>query len=128
MKPKKYVLSGGPGSAKSSILLGLEQRGEYVVREAAEDYIRYRHAQGQMQPWVEEDFQDKILELSMQREEKIHPKAERVFMDRGLLDGLAYAKKGSKIYEKLLETAKNANYDIVFIISPNSLIPCPCFI
>ena len=122
MKPKKYVLSGGPGSGKSSILLGLEQRGEYIVREAAEDYIRYRQAQGQMKPWVEEDFQDKILDLSMSREEKTHPKAERVFLDRGLLDGLAYVKKGSKIYEKLLEIAKKAEYDIIFIIEPLAVI------
>ena len=49
MKQKKYVLSGGPGSGKSSILLGLEQLGEYIVREAAEDYIKYKQAQGQTQ-------------------------------------------------------------------------------
>ena len=43
---KKYILTGGPGSGKSSILLGLEQQGETIIREAAEDYIKHQQAQG----------------------------------------------------------------------------------
>ncbi|MEA3514516.1 MAG: AAA family ATPase [Nanoarchaeota archaeon] len=34
------MLTGGSGSGKSSIILALEQQGEFVIREAAEDYIK----------------------------------------------------------------------------------------
>ncbi|MGM5488830.1 MAG: AAA family ATPase [Nanobdellota archaeon] len=87
---QRYVLTGGPGSGKSSIIVGLEMQGEYVVPEAAEDYILYRQSQGCHEPWLEEGFQDRILELQIQREARVPKEAERVFIDRGLPDGRAY--------------------------------------
>jgi len=118
---KKYVLTGGPGSGKSSILLGLEQQGEYVIREAAEDYIRLRQAQGQKEPWTEQDFQDKILELQLQRESKILSGIERVFIDRGILDGLAYYQiTGKKPSKQIIKARNKVNqerpYEKIFLI------------
>ena len=114
---KKIVLTGGPGTGKSSILLALEAQGEYVIREAAEDCIKLRQAQGQLEPWLEENFQERILELQLQREARIPKKAERAFLDRSIIDGLAYAKPGTRIYEKTLEKAKEQDYhNMVFLI------------
>ncbi|MCK4670270.1 MAG: AAA family ATPase [Nanoarchaeota archaeon] len=107
---KKYILTGGPGTGKSSILLALEQRGEHIVKEAAEDYIKVRQAQGQPEPWTEPDFQDKILELQLQREEQIPEGIERIFIDRGVADGLAYAEPGTKIYKKIMAEARKASW------------------
>ncbi|MBW3014068.1 AAA family ATPase, partial [Candidatus Woesearchaeota archaeon] len=95
---------------KSSIILALEQRGEYIIREAAEDYIKIRQAQGQKEPWTEPDFQEKILELQVKREEKIHPEAKRAFIDRGVADGLAYTDK-EDICKKIKEAEKQAGYE-----------------
>ena len=114
--PKKYILTGGPGTGKSSIILALEQMGEYTIREAAEDYIKYKQASGQPEPWTEPDFQDRILDLQMQREERIHPKAERVFIDRGLADGAAYAEEGLGTYERIMAEAGKEKYEKIFII------------
>lgn len=118
---KKYVLTGGPGTGKSSIILALEQRGEYVIREAAEDYIRLRQAQGQPEPWNESDFQDKILKLQKQREAKIPAGTKRAFIDRGLADGLAYyqieGRKPSKQMIKAIRKIKQEKpYEKVFLI------------
>lgn len=118
---KKYVLTGGPGTGKSSIILALKQKGEYVVREAAEDYIRLRQAQCQKEPWTEPDFQDKVLRLQLQREAKIPSKAKRVFIDRGLADGLAYyqiaGKKPSRQMIKAIRKMKKERpYEKVFLI------------
>lgn len=113
---KKYILTGGPGSGKSSIILALEHAGEYTVREAAEDYIRLRQAQGQKEPWKDADFQEQILRLQMQREARIPQDAKRAFLDRGLLDGLAYAEPGTEAYERIEEEASKARYDGVFLI------------
>jgi len=87
----KYVLTGGPGSGKSSIILSLEALGCYVVREAAEDVIRLRQAHGIAEPWKEIDFQDKILALQLRREKEAEKIGKPItFLDRGTLDGLAY--------------------------------------
>jgi len=85
---KLYVLTGGPSAGKSSILLGLEYlRKETVVREAAEDVIKLHQSLGNPRPWELGDFQDRILQLQLQRENSL-PNIERVFLDRGTLDGL----------------------------------------
>ena len=60
---RKYILTGGPGSGKSSILLELRSRGNTIVREAAEDVIRLEQARGNTKPWELPEFQRKILEL-----------------------------------------------------------------
>lgn len=113
---QKYVLTGGPGSGKSSIILALEQQGEFVIREAAEDYIRFRQAQGQKEPWTEPDFQDRILDLQIQRESRIPYYAERVFIDRGLADGLTYVAEGTKTYTRIKQASKT-KYEKIFIIA-----------
>jgi len=91
--PKKYVLTGGPGTGKSALLLELERRGEYVVREAAIDVIFLSQAKGIMEPWRDIDaFQDEIVRLQLHRERNLPSDLGRVFLDRGIPDGLAYFK------------------------------------
>ena len=114
---QRYVLTGGPGSGKSSIILALEQQGESIIREAAEDYIKLRQAQGQETPWIEPDFQDRILDLQIQRELRIPLFAERVFIDRGLADGMAYEVEGRKTYERIKAETNKTKYEQIFIIA-----------
>lgn len=118
MSPKKYVLTGGPSAGKSSIILGLEFLGEYVIGEVATDYIRYKKAQGVKEPWFEPDFQDRILSLQMLRESKIPNSVDRIFLDRGLPDGLAYARQGTKVYDKIMNASKKVMYNKIFIVEP----------
>jgi predicted ATPase len=113
---KKYILTGGPGSGKSSIILALEQLGEYTVREAAEDYIRLRQSQGITEPWKEEDFQKEILKLQLRRETRIPLEAERVWLDRGIADGLIYERKGTETFREIETEAMKTKYEKVFLI------------
>jgi predicted ATPase len=115
---EKYVLTGGPGSGKSSLILALEKQGEYTISEAAEDHIKYRQAQGQSEPWTEPNFQKEILNLQIQREARIPGQAERVFIDRGLYDGLAYEPKESEIYKNITEEATKVKYSKIFLVEP----------
>ncbi len=115
---KKYVLTGGPGTGKSTLLRALVKRGEYGIPEAAEDYIRRRQSGGAKEPWKEPDFQDMILELQVQRESDVPEGLERVFVDRGIPDGLAYAQPGTKTYWRILEEAAKVHYERVFIVEP----------
>ena len=113
---KLHVLTGAPGSGKSSIVLALELMGEYVVREAAEDYIRYRQASGQKEPWKEADFQDKILDLQLIREAKMPKNINRIFLDRGRHDGLAWTKPETDTYKRIWTESGNIQYATIFFI------------
>jgi predicted ATPase len=113
---KRYVLTGGPGSGKSAIILALEFMGNYVVREAAEDYIKLRMAHGQKEPWDEPDFQERIFQLQQQREQQIDPNARIVFIDRGLPDGFAYALPGSNFGVRVVFSTFRQQYEKIFKI------------
>ena len=56
---KKYVLTGMSGAGKSCLITALELRNEYVVREAARDYIEYQKANGVAAPSQAPDFEEK---------------------------------------------------------------------
>jgi len=113
---KNYILTGCPGSGKSSILLYLEiVNGEHIVREAAEDYIRLRQAQGVKQPWTEPDFQLNILAIQVKRNAKIPANAPRVFIDRGYEDGRAYSDDKT-LLERISQAAQGKMYDQVFLV------------
>ena len=111
---KKYILTGGPGSGKSSTLLELEQRGEYIIREAAEDVIKLERKKGIERPWEMPDFQRKVLNLQIQRESTIPQSIERIFIDRGIPDGLAYTKPETPLYREIKRASPI--YEGVFII------------
>ena len=119
---KKYVLTGAPSSGKSSIILSLEyEKKQPVIREAAEDVIKLYQAKGITEPWKLNDFQDKILELQLQRENLVNKKNyDEVFIDRGILDGLAYyqmmERKPSELIMKEMKKLEETPYEKIFLI------------
>lgn len=89
---KKYVLTGGPCSGKTSILEELERRNYFVIHESAKEIIKKRKEK-------ELTYRDHLIrqELIFQRQlnlERIYDKKYRsndsLFVDRGLIDTLAY--------------------------------------
>jgi predicted ATPase len=65
---KRFILTGTPGSGKTSILRLLERSGFDVVEEAATDVIAADQALGVLQPWVIRGFVDRIVSLQRQRQ------------------------------------------------------------
>lgn len=65
---KRYILTGTPGSGKTSILHELKSKGYSVVEEAATDVIALEQADGSPEPWMQADFIDKIVRLQRQRQ------------------------------------------------------------
>lgn len=116
---KRIIITGGPGVGKTSILLALEQAGEYVVKEAATDFIMYRQALGISSPWEEmEAFQLGIVNLQLQREQRMPTNVDRIFLDRGCHDGLAYLDPEMKAYATIETISRTCQYDMVFLIEP----------
>tara|TARA_Y100000310_G_scaffold302689_1_gene340341 strand:+ start:3728 stop:4267 length:540 start_codon:yes stop_codon:yes gene_type:complete len=118
----KYILTGGPGSGKSTIRLKLESWGEYTIPEAAEDCIKLRQAEGIDEPWKEADFQERILRTQIQRESQIPSHIKRAFPDRGIPDGLVYVPDGSAIYNKIAGSIPDDYATEVFLIETMSWI------
>jgi len=65
---RRYILSGAPGSGKTTILAALHDRGHHVVEEAATDIINAFDARGVGEPWHRDDFIDRIVALQQQRQ------------------------------------------------------------
>ena len=65
---KRYILTGTPGSGKTSLLHELKSQGYSVVEEAATDVIALEHKRGNPEPWMQADFIDKIIRLQKQRQ------------------------------------------------------------
>ncbi|WP_328841348.1 AAA family ATPase [Streptomyces europaeiscabiei] len=65
---RRFVLTGTPGSGKTSILRCLDEIGYGVVEEAATAVIAQAQAQGEDQPWTRQSFVDEIVALQRQRQ------------------------------------------------------------
>ncbi|HEU0003754.1 MAG TPA: AAA family ATPase [Ktedonobacteraceae bacterium] len=65
---KRYILTGTPGSGKTSLLHELKSQGYAVVEEAATDVIALECTRGNSEPWMQADFIDKIIRLQKQRQ------------------------------------------------------------
>jgi predicted ATPase len=64
---KRFILTGAPGSGKTSILRALAAGGYAVVAEAATDVMTERLALGDAEPWTDPLFIDRIAGLQRQR-------------------------------------------------------------
>jgi predicted ATPase len=123
-----YALTGGPSSGKSTILKELEKRGEFVIPEAAADWIAGKIAMGVSEPWKEESFTLDILKLQLEREEPWLSKEGRVFADRGIFDfypfamgcRLAGTATLSHINKILNPIDMHQRYKAIFFILPHS--------
>jgi len=85
---RRYILTGAPGSGKTSILQALQRRGYDVVPEAATTVITEEQAAGIGRPWEQPDFIDKIVNLQRRRAAD-HPGAGIQIFDRSPVCTLA---------------------------------------
>jgi predicted ATPase len=77
---RRYVLTGTPGSGKTSILRRLAELGYGVVEEAATAVIAQSQDQGEDEPWARASFIDEIVALQRQRQlEAITTSSVQVF-------------------------------------------------
>lgn len=91
--PRRYVLTGAPGSGKTALLGALRERGHPVIEEAATAVIARQQARGIDEPWLRDDFVDLIVCLQQQRQTAPVPdNAEVQFCDRSPLCTLALAR------------------------------------
>ena len=80
---KRFILTGAPGSGKTSILRVLAATGYAVVDEAATDVNLALLAAGDTEPWTDPMFIQRIAVLQRQRrEDPVGPGATAQVPDR----------------------------------------------
>jgi predicted ATPase len=90
---RRFIMTGAPGSCKTSVLRALENLGYAVVEEAATDVIAAHQAQGNREPWGDRSFIDAIVRLQSHRQqERVRPGAMAQVHDRSVVCTLALAR------------------------------------
>ncbi|SKB34020.1 Predicted ATPase [Salegentibacter holothuriorum] len=122
MKKQKIVITGGPGTGKSSIIRQLEKHGHECLHEISRQVTLEAQKQGIAQLFLEQPvlFSEKLLEgRKIQYREADMIPTSIIFIDRGIPDVLAYMDYFKTAYSSYFTDAcKEYSYDKVFFLPP----------
>lgn len=120
-----YVITGGPGAGKTTLINELKRRSFVVIPEVARKIItEQKLLNGEAMPWKNKElYQSLMFHRSIEgfdHAEKKYSKDIPVFFDRGFLDTLGYATLiGSGVNEQMKCFADNWRYNQrVFMLPP----------
>jgi len=120
-----YVITGGPGVGKTSLLGELQKRGLTVIPEVARQLIKEQQAvDGEALPWKNKRlYRDLMFQRSVESFEKVMEEQHGespIFFDRGFLDAICYASlTGIRVENEMKILAETWRYnDHVFILPP----------
>ena len=128
-KPHKIVITGGPGSGKTSVVEALEADGYTCFHEIIRSFTHkakkgMASAANQNNPiaFVDDSlgFNRKLLEGRLKQYRKSEKvKADLVFFDRGMPDVLAYMEYFKQDYpDNFKQTCLQHRYDRIIILPP----------
>lgn len=122
MKTKRIVISGGPGSGKTTLIAHLEDEGYTCMHEISRTVIQEAQKEGIDQLFLTNPilFSQKLLEGRLQQFiEASEYDAPFIFYDRGMPDVTAYMDFVDSHYpENFSETCSINRYDIIFLLPP----------
>lgn len=116
----KYVLTGGHGVGKTSLLLYLQYKGQRIIRETSSDYKYIKRAMGILFPFDHDGAESDIVKMQLQQENNVPSEFQRVFLDRSVIDCSAYAKILNQQIDPYIQYTKSGRYDLVFHFQPGN--------
>jgi len=120
--PNLFVVSGGPGAGKTTLMQELARRGFHHAPEVARQIIQEQaDCGGTALPWRDrESYTQLMLERSIKSYLEHFPSLKTTFSDRGIPDTLCYARLIGLSETSLIERAcRQYRYaPIVFLTPP----------
>lgn len=122
MKTERIVITGGPGSGKTSLIKFLEEQGHHVMHEISREVIKEAQREGIEQLFLEDPilFSKKLLEGRLKQFlEAENCQSKTLFYDRGMPDVTAYMDFLDTHYPiNFVETCNTYKYDKIFVLPP----------
>jgi len=122
LQAKRIVITGGPGSGKTSLIHHLQKLGYPVMHEISREIILEARKSGTEQLFLEDPilFSEKLLKGRFnQYEEASSISSPLLFYDRGLVDIVAYLDYAGTDYpQKFIDLCNEHRYDRVFVLPP----------
>ncbi|MBO0353262.1 ATP-binding protein [Muricauda ruestringensis] len=129
MGKKKIVVTGAPGTGKTSIVNGLESMGYHCFHEIIRDMTSKAKEEGQTEHYISNPlvFVDDALQFNkdllegrtFHYKESLKIDVPISFFDRGIPDVLAYMDFFGQEYDDFFTShCENHRYDSIFIVPP----------
>lgn len=122
MSAKKIVITGGPGTGKSTIIKELIKRGYNCLEEISRQVTLDAQKEGVDQLFLTQPllFSERLLEGRKQQFIKANnSKTDFIFIDRGVHDVLAYMDFiGDSYPQGFVDVCNQCKYDYSFVLKP----------
>mgnify|MGYP000966064771 CR=1 FL=1 len=118
-----YVLTGGPGTDKTTILESLKNKNYTCIPEVAREIIKDQvNKRGSALPWANKAEYAKLMwQESIRSYQSVieSNSLSKIFFDRGILDTICYMEMENLAFEfEQIEFLKSVLYKKVFILPP----------
>ncbi|MEO8935051.1 MAG: ATP-binding protein [Xanthomarina sp.] len=122
MSLNRIVITGGPGTGKTSLINELTKRGYTCLEEISRQITLEARKEGVEQLFLSQPFlfSKKLLEGRVQQyETALKLENELVFLDRGVPDVLAYMDFANEPYpEEFIAACRDCKYTQVYVLAP----------
>jgi len=117
---RKYVVSGGPGFGKTSIINELEKRGYHSVHEISRSIIKEQlDSGGDVLPWKNLNTFSRLVFERRVIQHSETPHHLHSFFDRGVPDVVAYMVRDElELPEKYVHALSELNYNQFIFLTP----------
>ena len=116
-----FVITGGPGSGKSTLIAALRTSGFSVAEESGRGIIRDEVASGgRALPWDDRQlFAERMLALDIELYETLSGSSGPVFFDRGIPDVAGYLRlSGLPISDTVARSVERYRYNRLVFLAP----------
>lgn len=116
---RKCVISGGACAGKTTLVNALSARGHFVLPEIALELIEQEaDCGGKVFPWTDfERFQERCYREQQSKEHELPADQDVVFLDRSLIDSVAYYRSRElPLPDELRVAISGSDYSCAFIL------------